>query len=179
MVPAEGGLIFGRRHVVPPRFSPLRTRAAWLTLRGNEAQSLGEFQASHGRSAAGTILLIIPRSSAAFASIISPRSSAPAATPSRRGISGTSEWMDGITGRDKAPNPSGEGVLTLASTQAGFQQAPVFPDRLLLLLSEVHEGAAAFPSPSAEVAAAVPRHLDPAGYFCRISRRRDGARLRS
>jgi hypothetical protein len=41
----------------------------------------------------------------------------------------------------------------------------VLLDRLPLLLSEVHEGVAAFPSPSAELAAAVPRHPDPAGIF--------------
>ena len=87
--------------------------------------------------------------------------------------------MDGITGRDKASNPSAEDVLTLAWTQAGFQPAPVLPDRLPLLLSEVHGGVAAFPSLSAEDAAVVPRHPDPVGYFCRISHRRDGGRLRS
>ena len=109
-----------------------------------------------------------------------PRSSAPGAG-SGHPRSGIAALLSGWTGsgRDKTPNASGEGVLTLAWTQAGLQQAAVLPDRLPLLLSEVAEGVAAFPSPSAELAAAVPRHPDPAGYFCRISRRRDGARLRS
>jgi hypothetical protein len=102
----------------------------------------------------------------------------PSGTPPRSGISGASEWT-GLRGGDKTPNLSAEGVLTLAWRLAGSQQAPVLPVRLPLSLSEVHEGVAAFPSPSAEVAAAVPRHPDPAGYFCRISRRRAGARLRS
>ena len=99
-------------------------------------------------------------------------------TPKKR-HSSASEWMDGITGRDKTPNPSAGDVLTLARTLAGLQQAPVLPDRLPLLLSEVHGGVAAFPSLSAEDAAVVPRHPDPVGYFCRISHRRDGGRLRS
>ena len=80
--------------------------------------------------------------------------------------SGVSEWTDGIADRDKTPNLSAEGVLTLARKLAGLQQPLVLPDQLPPLLSEVHEGAAAFPSPSAEVAAADLRHPDRAGYFC-------------
>jgi len=82
------------------------------------------------------------------------------------GICGASEWTDGITSGDKTPNLSAESVLTLTWTLAGPQQAPVLPDRFSPLLSEVHEGAAAFPSPSAEVAAADLRHPDRAEYFC-------------